>query len=188
MRILLALLMLLAAAAYAAEGKLRAGVFEPPRPAPDFSLAGSDGSELKREWVAGARIVGLTAGASAPERLVEEVIDKLREIEAALELHPAVRECVVEAREEAPDTKRLVAYVVTSDKLQVTSREDSSLVTGHSLLVTELRSFLKERLPAPIAGQVDNAVAGSAGVVGGITDKAGDVLGGLGGMFGGKKE
>ena len=48
--------------------------------------------------------------------------------------------------------------------------------------------FLKERLPAPIAGQVDNAVAGSAGVVGGITDKAGDVLGGLGGMFGGKKE
>ena len=48
--------------------------------------------------------------------------------------------------------------------------------------------FLKERLPAPIAGQVDNAVAGSAGVVGGIADKAGDVLGGLGGMFGGKKE
>ena len=48
--------------------------------------------------------------------------------------------------------------------------------------------FLKERLPAPLAGQVDNVVAGSAGAVGGLADKAGDVLGGLGGMFGGKKE
>ena len=48
--------------------------------------------------------------------------------------------------------------------------------------------FLKERLPAPIAGQVDSVVAGSAGIVGGIADKAGDVLGGLGGMFGGKSE
>jgi protein SCO1/2 len=34
------------AAAIAAEGRLKAGVFEPPRPAPDFSLRGSDGTEL----------------------------------------------------------------------------------------------------------------------------------------------
>ncbi|HLX24130.1 MAG TPA: SCO family protein [Usitatibacter sp.] len=31
----------------AAEGTLRAGVFDPPRAAPDFSLTGSDGNELK---------------------------------------------------------------------------------------------------------------------------------------------
>ena len=47
--------------------------------------------------------------------------------------------------------------------------------------------FLKERLPAPIAGQVDSVLGGSAGMVGGVADKAGDMLGGLGGMFG-KKE
>lgn len=42
--------------------------------------------------------------------------------------------------------------------------------------------FLKERLPAPIAGQVDNVL--SSGAAGSVVDKAGDVLGGLGGMFG----
>lgn len=42
--------------------------------------------------------------------------------------------------------------------------------------------FLKERLPAPIAGQVDNVL--NSGAVGGLADRAGDVLGGLGGMFG----
>jgi hypothetical protein len=48
--------------------------------------------------------------------------------------------------------------------------------------------FLKDRLPAPIAGHLDGVLGGAAGAVGGIADKAGDVLGGLGGMFGGKSE
>src|SRR6201991_4476997 len=39
---------------------------------PSYLLA--DGSELKPEWVAGKTAVGLTAGASAPERLGEDVI------------------------------------------------------------------------------------------------------------------
>ncbi|MBC7929466.1 MAG: hypothetical protein H7Z38_02765 [Rubrivivax sp.] len=47
--------------------------------------------------------------------------------------------------------------------------------------------FLKDRLPAPLAGQVDNALGAAGGAVGTIADKAGDVLGGLGGMFGGKE-
>jgi 4-hydroxy-3-methylbut-2-enyl diphosphate reductase len=34
-------------------------------------------AEVKPEWIAGKRTVGLTAGASAPEVLVREVIDKL---------------------------------------------------------------------------------------------------------------
>jgi uncharacterized protein (DUF2267 family) len=50
--------------------------------------------------------------------------------------------------------------------------------------------FLKERLPAPIAGQVDNALnsgAGALGSAGGaIADRAGDMLGGIGDMFGKK--
>jgi uncharacterized protein (DUF2267 family) len=51
--------------------------------------------------------------------------------------------------------------------------------------------FLKDRLPDPIAGQVDNVLNSSAGALGSagdaIADRAGDVLGGLGDMFGGKK-
>src|SRR5207237_974599 len=46
---------------------------------------------------------------------------ELGEVEAVLAQHPSVRECVVEAREEEVGDRRLVAYIVTSDKLQVTS-------------------------------------------------------------------
>lgn len=38
----------------------------------------SDGSEVKPEWFAGAQAVGITAGASAPEEMVDHVIDALR--------------------------------------------------------------------------------------------------------------
>jgi 4-hydroxy-3-methylbut-2-enyl diphosphate reductase len=41
----------------------------------------NDGSELKPEWVRGKKVVGLTAGASAPEELVRHVIEALGEIE-----------------------------------------------------------------------------------------------------------
>jgi 4-hydroxy-3-methylbut-2-enyl diphosphate reductase len=37
----------------------------------------ADGSELKAEWVKDAKVVGITAGASAPETLVENVIEAL---------------------------------------------------------------------------------------------------------------
>ena len=40
----------------------------------------ADGSELRPEWLEGAEVVGLTAGASAPEVLVDSVIDRLRTI------------------------------------------------------------------------------------------------------------
>jgi len=45
---------------------------------PSYLLA--DGSELRPEWVEGKNAVGLTAGASAPESLVEDVIEALRRI------------------------------------------------------------------------------------------------------------
>jgi 4-hydroxy-3-methylbut-2-enyl diphosphate reductase len=37
-----------------------------------------DATELKREWVEGAKKVGVTAGASAPEILVKKVISQLK--------------------------------------------------------------------------------------------------------------
>ncbi len=40
----------------------------------------ADGSQVDPAWLKGVRIVGLTAGASAPEVLVEDVIDALRRI------------------------------------------------------------------------------------------------------------
>jgi len=35
--------------------------------------------QIRREWLDGARSVGLTAGASAPEILIQQVVDRLRE-------------------------------------------------------------------------------------------------------------
>jgi 4-hydroxy-3-methylbut-2-enyl diphosphate reductase len=43
---------------------------------PSYLIA--DGSELNPKWLEGVNAVGLTAGASAPEVLVEDVIDTLR--------------------------------------------------------------------------------------------------------------
>ena len=39
-------------------------------------------ADLRADWLAGAHRVGVTAGASAPERLVQQVIDRLRELGA----------------------------------------------------------------------------------------------------------
>jgi len=40
--------------------------------------------------------------------------------------------------------------------------------------------FLKEKLPAPIAGQIDNVIGGGSGVAG----TAGDMAPKVGGLFG----
>ena len=47
--------------------------------------------------------------------------------------------------------------------------------------VTTVSSFLKEKLPAPLAGQVDNVLSGA----GGMSDKLGDLASKAGGIFGG---
>ncbi len=46
----------------------------------------NDGTELDPAWVNGHKTIGITAGASAPEALVENVIDALRAINPALEV------------------------------------------------------------------------------------------------------
>jgi len=70
---------------------------------------------------------------------------------------------------------------------QVTERTGISEQQARGAVETVL-GFLKNRLPEPIAGQLDGLVGGASGAAGGIAGAAGDVLGGLGGMFGGKKE
>jgi len=56
---------------------------------------------------------------------------ELGEIESVLADHPAVRDCVVVAREDTPGEKRLVAYFTTEGKPGV----------------TEIRDYLKRKLP-----------------------------------------
>ncbi len=54
-----------------------------------------DASHLKPEWVAGKPRVGITAGASAPEDLVQGLIDRLRQIEPVdVSVLPGVEENV----------------------------------------------------------------------------------------------
>jgi 4-hydroxy-3-methylbut-2-enyl diphosphate reductase len=45
---------------------------------PSYLIA--NGRELEPDWVTGVHTVGITAGASAPEVLVEDVIDALRRL------------------------------------------------------------------------------------------------------------
>src|SRR3984885_9931969 len=54
-----------------------------------------DASHLKPEWLAGKQRVGITAGASAPEDLVQELIERLRQIEPVeVSVLPGVEENV----------------------------------------------------------------------------------------------
>lgn len=61
---------------------------------------------------------------------------ELREIEAALEEHEAVRQCAVCVREDEPGDKRLVAYVVAAGQRPLDG--------------AELRASLQEKLPGPM--------------------------------------
>ena len=70
---------------------------------------------------------------------------------------------------------------------QVVERTGISEAQARTAVETVV-GFLKGRLPAPIAGQVDGALGAAGGAIGGLAGQAGDMLGGLGGMFGGKKE
>ncbi len=62
---------------------------------------------------------------------------ELGEIEAVLSQHPAVRESVVLLGEDNSGENRLVAYIVSS----------SEFSTGQPSLISNLRGFLKEKLP-----------------------------------------
>ncbi|MEX2332613.1 MAG: 4-hydroxy-3-methylbut-2-enyl diphosphate reductase, partial [Pseudohongiella sp.] len=52
--------------------------------------------DLKPEWFVGKKRFGVTAGASAPEILVQQVVDRLREISGQVPVEvPGVEENIV---------------------------------------------------------------------------------------------
>ena len=60
---------------------------------PSYLVA--DGSEIDPAWIVGKSTIGVTAGASAPEILVDDVIDRLRAIgPVEVEVLPGVEESV----------------------------------------------------------------------------------------------
>jgi len=94
---------------------------------------------------------------------------ELGEIEATLDQHPAVRQCVVLAREDEPGMQRLVAYVV-SEPGAAPSAEDlrqhvkrilpefmvpSSVVLLEALPLTPNGKIDRKALPPPDAGQME---------------------------------
>ncbi len=84
---------------------------------------------------------------------------ELGEVESALLQHPAVRECVVLAREGSPDDKRLVAYLVAEpDKAGVTPGELRHYLdaTLPGYMIPSAFAFL-EALPLTPNNKVDRA-------------------------------
>ena len=82
---------------------------------PSYLIA--DGSELEPDWVRGAGRVGITAGASAPEVLVEDVIDALRRLGPVEVSTLPGREENIEFRLPTELSPRLMATAASGDQI-----------------------------------------------------------------------
>ena len=71
---------------------------------------------------------------------------ELGEIQTLLQQHPDVQDAVVITREDQPDHKRLVAYVVLKNRQPGTSSQ-GLLATDGAAPISELRASLKRKLP-----------------------------------------
>ena len=119
MRIVRALLMLLslatAAWAAAAPAALKAGVFEPPRQAPEFALRGSDGSELTLGRYRG-KVVLLSFGFTHCAAVCPTTLATLAQARAALgAAASAVQVVFVTVDPERDSPAQLKAYLAAFD-------------------------------------------------------------------------
>ena len=104
--------LLLAAALIAADGEgLRAGVFDPPRAAPDFSLRGSDGARLELRRFRG-KVVILQFGFSSCPKVCPTTLVSLAEARRKLgEDGEALQVVYVTVDPERDDVERLRKYL-----------------------------------------------------------------------------
>jgi non-ribosomal peptide synthetase component F/methionyl-tRNA formyltransferase/acyl carrier protein len=98
---------------------------------------------------------------------------ELGEIETVLEQHPAVREAVVVAREDTPNDKRLVAYLIPNQNDKVSSSElrdymkltlpefmiPSRIVKLKAFPLTPNRKIDRKALPAPGQVPIESEIA-----------------------------
>jgi hypothetical protein len=66
---------------------------------------------------------------------------------------------------------------------QIISKTGISEANARSAVETVV-NFLKTKLPAPLAGQIDGALSSAGGAIGGLD--VGNITSGLGGLFGKK--
>lgn len=106
-----------AAPAWAASSplKLKAGVFEPPGAAPDFSLQGSDGAELKLSAYRG-KVVLLVFGFTQCPEVCPTTLATLAEVRKTLGLQAdAVQVVYVTVDPERDDAPRIKKYLAAFD-------------------------------------------------------------------------
>ena len=105
----------LSASAAAAPAALKAGVFEPPRPAPDFSLRGSDGAELTLARYRGKVVLmafGFTSCAAVCPMTLATLAEARKGLGSAAD---AVQVIFVTVDPERDDAARMRAYVMAFD-------------------------------------------------------------------------
>ena len=96
-------------------GRMKAGVFEPPRPAPEFTLRGSDGAELKLSDQRG-KVVLLSFGFTHCPAVCPTTLAALAEAKQRLgSAGAAVRVVFVTVDPERDDAARLKAYLAAFD-------------------------------------------------------------------------
>jgi protein SCO1 len=116
-RALVPLLLLLASAVATAAGEpaLKAGVFDPPRAAPDFALAGSDGSELTLRRYRG-KVVVLAFGFTACADVCPVTLGTLAAAKKALGARGSDLQVVyVTVDPERDDAERMRLYLAGFD-------------------------------------------------------------------------
>lgn len=112
---LIALGLLTPAAGAAEDAALRAGVFSPPRPAPEFSLRGSDGTELKLSRYRG-KVVILGFGFSSCPDVCPTTLSTLAQARKQLGAEAdEVQVVYITVDPERDDAERLGKYLAAFD-------------------------------------------------------------------------
>jgi protein SCO1/2 len=115
LRLLLASLLFFGMRAAGAQSPLKFGVFEPPRPAPDFALQGSDGAELRLSRYRG-KVVAIGFGYTSCPDVCPTTLAELAEVRRKLgKAGKEFQVIYVTVDPERDSVERLRTYVTAFD-------------------------------------------------------------------------